>query len=141
MLLDQEKPAWAVDVAVRQATARNHSCTHLLQAALRGVLGSHVKQASSLVTPEAAAFRLTHIAAMTPEGNWLGSRDAVNEAIMQNSPVTTEVMGLDAARAKGATALFAEKYGSEVRVVTVPGVSMELCAARILRPPVRPAAS
>ena len=125
LLLDQEATL-TVDAATRLATARNHTCTHLLQKALRTVLGSHVNQAGSLVTPDRLRFDFTHIAAMTPE-ELTRVEDAVNQAILLNAPVTTDVMSIDAARGKGATALFGEKYGSRVRVVTVPGVSMELC--------------
>lgn len=125
LLLDQEATL-TVDVAARTATARNHTCTHLLHKALRTVLGSHVNQAGSLVTPERLRFDFSHFTAMTPE-ELAAVEDAVNASIVLDAPVTTEVMGIDAARAKGATALFGEKYGSEVRVVEVQGVSMELC--------------
>ncbi|MGD9609812.1 MAG: alanine--tRNA ligase [Desulfovibrionaceae bacterium] len=125
LLLDQEA-SLAVDGTVRTATARNHTCTHLLHKALKTVLGSHVNQAGSLVTPERLRFDFSHFTAMTTE-ELTAVEEAVNEAIVRNAPVTTQVMGIDAARAKGATALFGEKYGSEVRVVEVPGVSMELC--------------
>ena len=125
ILLDQEIDL-TVDAAVRTATARNHTCTHLLHKALKNVLGSHVNQAGSLVTPERLRFDFTHIAAMTPE-ELARVEDEVNASIVLDAPVVTEVMGIDAARGKGATALFGEKYGDEVRVVEVPGVSMELC--------------
>jgi alanyl-tRNA synthetase len=125
VLLDQEATL-AVNPAVRAATARNHTCTHLLHKALKTVLGSHVNQAGSLVTPDRLRFDFTHISAMTPE-ELSAVEDIVNESIVLDAPVVTEILGLEAARAKGATALFGEKYGSEVRVVTVPDVSMELC--------------
>jgi alanyl-tRNA synthetase len=125
VLLDQEATL-VVDAAIRAATARNHTCTHLLHKALKTVLGSHVNQAGSLVSPERLRFDFTHISAMTPE-ELAAVEDIVNESIVLDAPVTTAVMGIDEARAKGATALFGEKYGNEVRVVTVPGVSMELC--------------
>jgi alanyl-tRNA synthetase len=125
ILLDQEADL-AVDAAVRAATARNHTCTHLLHKALKNVLGGHVNQAGSLVTPDRLRFDFTHITAMSAE-ELARVEDEVNAAIVLDAPVVTEVMGVDAARAKGATALFGEKYGDEVRVVEVPGVSMEFC--------------
>jgi len=125
ILLDQEAEL-AVDVAVRAATARNHTCTHLLHKALKSVLGGHVNQAGSLVTPDRLRFDFSHIAAMTPD-ELSRVEEEVNAAILLDAPVVTEVLGIEAARAKGATALFGEKYGDEVRVVDVRGVSMELC--------------
>ncbi|EPR43107.1 Alanine-tRNA ligase, eukaryota/bacteria [Desulfovibrio sp. X2] len=122
---DQEAKL-SVDEDNRLATARNHTATHLLHAALRAVLGDHVKQAGSLVGPDRLRFDFTHIAAMTPEE--IADVEArVNESILAALPVQREVMSQKAAIAKGATALFGEKYGSEVCVVEVPGVSMELC--------------
>ncbi len=131
ILLDQEAEL-AVDAAVRTATARNHTTTHLLHKALKNVLGGHVNQAGSLVTPERLRFDFTHVSAMTPE-EIAKVEDEVNAAILLDAPVVTEVMGIEAARAKGATALFGEKYGDEVRVVEVPGVSMEFCGGTHLR--------
>ncbi len=125
VLLDQEAEL-TVDAAVRAATARNHTSTHLLHKALKSVLGAHVNQAGSLVGPDRLRFDFTHISAMTPE-ELSRVEDEVNAAILLDAPVSTEVMGIEAARAKGATALFGEKYGDEVRVVEVEGVSMELC--------------
>ncbi|MGE4537089.1 MAG: alanine--tRNA ligase [Desulfovibrio sp.] len=125
ILLDQEADL-AVDTAVRAATARNHTCTHLLHKALKNVLGSHVNQAGSLVTPDRLRFDFTHIAAMTPD-ELSRVEDEVNASILLDAPVTTEVLPIEAARSKGATALFGEKYGDTVRVVEVPGVSMEFC--------------
>ncbi|MEL7642039.1 MAG: alanine--tRNA ligase [Solidesulfovibrio sp.] len=131
VLLDQEAEL-AVDPAVRAATARNHTATHLLHKALKDVLGNHVNQAGSLVTPDRLRFDFTHGAAMTAE-ELARVEDAVNAAILLDAPVTTEVLAIEAARAKGATALFGEKYGATVRVVEVPGVSMEFCGGTHLR--------
>uniref|UniRef100_I2Q7A7 Alanine--tRNA ligase n=1 Tax=Desulfovibrio sp. U5L TaxID=596152 RepID=I2Q7A7_9BACT len=131
ILLDQEAEL-AVDPAVRAATARNHTTTHLLHKALKNVLGSHVNQAGSLVTPDRLRFDFTHIAAMTAD-ELARVEDEVNAAILLDAPVVTEVMGIEAARAKGATALFGEKYGDEVRVVEVPGVTMEFCGGTHLK--------
>ncbi|UJX42579.1 alanine--tRNA ligase [Desulfovibrio sp. JY] len=125
ILLDQEADL-AVDTAVRAATARNHTCTHLLHKALKNVLGAHVNQAGSLVTPDRLRFDFTHIAALTPD-ELSRVEDEVNASILLDAPVTTEVLPIEAARSKGATALFGEKYGDTVRVVEVPGVSMEFC--------------
>ncbi len=131
ILLDQEADL-TVDEAVRTATARNHTVTHLLHKALKNVLGGHVNQAGSLVTPERLRFDFTHVSAMTPD-ELSRVEDEVNAAILLDAPVVTEVMPIEAARSKGATALFGEKYGDEVRVVEVPGVSMEFCGGTHLR--------
>ncbi len=111
---------------LRDATRRNHTATHLLHAALRRVLGTHVKQAGSLVSPERFRFDFVHFAATT--------RDEVQEVerlvtleVCRNTPVLTEVRSTQEAVAAGAMALFGEKYGDQVRVVSVPGFSMELC--------------
>ncbi|WP_029456738.1 alanine--tRNA ligase [Solidesulfovibrio alcoholivorans] len=125
ILLDQEAEL-AVDTATRMATARNHTATHLLHKALKNVLGGHVNQAGSLVAPDRLRFDFTHVSAMTPE-ELARVEDEVNAAILLDAPVVTEVLPIEAARSKGATALFGEKYGDEVRVVEVPGVSMEFC--------------
>ena len=120
----------AVDRERRMAMARNHSATHLLQAALRKVLGSHVKQAGSLVDPDHLRFDFSHIQAMTPDEIAAVERE-VNAAILADMPVTTEVMDHDEAMKTGAMALFSEKYGAKVRVVTMGGddgvFSRELC--------------
>jgi len=131
LLLDQEAEL-AVDAAVRAATARNHTCTHLLHKALKTVLGAHVNQAGSLVTPDRLRFDFSHISAMTPE-ELARVEELVNEAILLNAPVVTEELDVEAARAKGATALFGEKYGDVVRVVEVPGISMEFCGGTHLQ--------
>ncbi|MEF2144161.1 MAG: alanine--tRNA ligase [Desulfovibrionaceae bacterium] len=115
-----------VNKDTRLGTARNHTATHLLHAALRKVLGDHVNQSGSLVAPDRLRFDFTHIAAMTPE-EIRRVEDEVNRAVLANEKVLTEVMSNEDAVKKGATALFGEKYGDEVRVVQVPGVSMELC--------------
>ncbi|MCA1905959.1 MAG: alanine--tRNA ligase [Desulfarculus sp.] len=115
-----------VDPTARAATAANHSATHLLHAALRQHLGEHVKQAGSLVSPERLRFDFSHFQALTPEEIRAVER-TVNAGIRQNLPLTTTVMGIDEAMASGAMALFEERYGDQVRLVEVPGISKELC--------------
>lgn len=110
----------------RNDTCKNHSATHLLQKALRTVLGTHVKQAGSLVNAERLRFDFNHFAAMTPE-EIAQVEDLVNEQIAKFIPVVTEVMGIDEARKSGAMALFDEKYGETVRVVKMGDFSTELC--------------
>ena len=114
----------------RLASARNHTCTHLLHAALRRVLGEHVKQAGSLVAPDRLRFDFSHITSLTPEELLAVERD-VNRVIMADYPVTAAVMAQKDALASGAMALFGEKYGDEVRVLTVGEgdikESVELC--------------
>lgn len=116
-----------VDSKARQATALNHSATHILHAALRQVLGEHVQQKGSLVNPERLRFDFAHFEAMTAEE--LSTVEAlVNAQIRLNSPVVTEVMAIEAAKTKGAMALFGEKYDDEVRVLSMGGgFSVELC--------------
>lgn len=110
----------------RMYTQRNHSATHLLQAALRKVLGDHVSQSGSRVAPEGFRFDFTHFKALTPkELNRV--EDQVNEWIFTNRPVETEMKKTDEAKKEGATALFGEKYGENVRVVRMGDISMELC--------------
>jgi alanyl-tRNA synthetase len=113
-------------VTLRDATRRNHTATHLLHAALRQVLGTHVKQAGSVVDPGRLRFDFTHYAAMDRAEIEEVERLA-NQQILKNTPVETRVMALDEAIATGAMALFGEKYGDQVRVVSVPGFSRELC--------------
>ena len=115
-----------VDTEERAATARHHTVTHILHATLRSVLGDHVKQAGSLVSPERLRFDFTHYTSLTAR-----ERDRIeeliNERVLENHPVETKVMDIDQAVASGAMALFDEKYGDKVRVVSVRDVSKELC--------------
>jgi alanyl-tRNA synthetase len=105
---------------------RNHTATHLLHAALRKVLGPHVKQAGSVVAPDRLRFDFTHYTAMDhPEMEEV--ERLMNHEILENIAVDTEVMPLDIAVSTGAMALFGEKYGDRVRVVSIPGFSKELC--------------
>ncbi|MBI4875523.1 MAG: alanine--tRNA ligase [Acidobacteria bacterium] len=110
----------------RRATMRNHTATHLLHAALRSVLGPHVKQAGSVVDPGRLRFDFSHYTAMDAEEIAAVERLA-NEEILRNTAVETKVMELDQAIQTGAMALFGEKYADKVRVVSVPGFSRELC--------------
>jgi alanyl-tRNA synthetase len=111
---------------VRDATRRHHTATHLLHAALRQVLGPHVKQAGSLVAPDRLRFDFAHFTAITRE-QLLEIEQIVNEQVLRNTPVQTEVKATEDAIAAGAMALFGEKYGDKVRVVSIPGFSLELC--------------
>ena len=116
----------AIDTTRRLASGKNHSATHLLQQALRDVLGDHVEQAGSLVTPDRLRFDFTHFAAMTVE-ELAKVEDIVNAKIQAFLPVDTKIMGIEEAKKSGARALFGEKYGAEVRVVNMGGYSCELC--------------
>ncbi|NLD99240.1 MAG: alanine--tRNA ligase, partial [Fibrobacter sp.] len=115
-----------IESSLRMATRRNHSATHLLQAALRKVLGDHVQQSGSKVEPSGLRFDFTHFKALSSD-EIRAVENQVNEWILSNLNVTTEIKALDAAKSEGATALFGEKYGDSVRVVSMGSVSKELC--------------
>ncbi len=121
-----------VDAEARHDTERNHTATHLLHAALREVLGSHVVQRGSLVAPDRLRFDFTHPGPMTPEEIERVERQ-VNDAIWRDLPLRFKTTSYEEAVARGAIALFGEKYEDLVRVVEVPGVSMELCGGTHLR--------
>ncbi|HYA32266.1 MAG TPA: DHHA1 domain-containing protein, partial [Thermodesulfovibrionales bacterium] len=110
----------------RVSTMRNHTATHLLQASLKSILGDHVKQAGSLVSPSRLRFDFTNFSGLE-EAELAALEETVNEKILENLPVNTTVMDIKTAVESGATALFGEKYGESVRVVSVPGFSSELC--------------
>ncbi|MBK6725509.1 MAG: alanine--tRNA ligase [Acidobacteria bacterium] len=124
----------SVDVQKRDATRRNHTATHLVHAALKEVLGTHVKQAGSVVAPNYLRFDFTHYQPMTA-AELAEVEDLVNRYVLQNEPVTTNLMALEDAMRSGATAMFGEKYGGEVRVLSVgDGVfSKELCGGTHVR--------
>jgi alanyl-tRNA synthetase len=131
--------ALEVDHGRRSAIRQNHSATHLLHEALREVLGDHVAQKGSLVAPDRLRFDFSHPKAMTPQ-EIERVEDIANDAVLQNTPVTTRLMAVDDAIASGARALFGEKYGDEVRVVAMGegggnsmGWSVELCGGTHVR--------
>ncbi len=123
-----------VDVEKRDATRRNHTATHLVHAALREVLGTHVKQAGSVVAPNYLRFDFTHYQPISAD-EIRQIEDLVNHYILQNEPVSTNVMAIEEAMETGAMALFGEKYGSAVRVLSVGGgtFSKELCGGTHVR--------
>jgi alanyl-tRNA synthetase len=115
-----------VDAERRAAISRAHSATHLLQAALQKVLGDHVHQAGSLNAPDHIRFDFTHFSAIT-DAELRKITELVNDAILEGYDISTRVMGIEEAKQEGAMALFGEKYGDEVRVVSMGDVSKELC--------------
>jgi len=116
-----------VDHSLRQATVLNHSATHLLHAALRKILGEHVTQKGSLVDSEKLRFDFSHFEAVTP-AELAALERCVNDEIRRNSAVTTDICSMEEANTKGAMMLFGEKYGDEVRVLSMgDGFSVELC--------------
>ncbi len=115
-----------VDPSRREAVMRSHDATHLLHAALRDIVGLHVKQAGSLVSPDRVRFDFSHYAALSDD-ILAQVEDEVNDVIRQDLPIRTSVMPIDEALRKGALAFFGDKYGDMVRVVEVPGFSIELC--------------
>ena len=115
-----------IDTDRRKAIMRAHSATHLLQAALREVLGDHVHQAGSLVEPDRLRFDLTHFSAITPD-ELERVNEIVSDWILDGMDVNVSEMSMEQAKASGATALFSEKYGDVVRVVNMGGKSVELC--------------
>lgn len=122
----------SVDEKARSFTARNHTATHMLHATLLEVLGSHIKQKGSYVSPERLRFDITHPKALTTQ-ELLKIEEKVNERIWQNDSLQKEVMPLDQAMQSGATALFDEKYGDQVRVVSIGSYSKELCGGTHLK--------
>ncbi|MBN2036512.1 MAG: alanine--tRNA ligase [Chitinispirillaceae bacterium] len=124
---DFERPLHsAINVTKRNAIRRNHTATHLLQAALRKVLGTHVQQSGSRVDAEGLRFDFSHFKAMTKD-ELAAVEHRVNEWVLADVPVTTVLKDPESAKKEGAIALFGEKYGDSVRVVSVGPVSMELC--------------
>ena len=123
-----------VDVFKRDATRRNHTATHLVHAALKEVLGTHVKQAGSVVAPNYLRFDFTHYQPIS-DAELTEIEDLVNREILKNDPVNTNLMSIEEAMRSGAVALFGEKYGSDVRVLSVGGgeFSKELCGGTHVR--------
>lgn len=127
-----EKVILEVDAKLRLATARNHTATHLLQSALRRVLGEHIHQAGSFVEPSRLRFDFTHFAPLTEE-ELKKVEQIVNEAILSSYEVQTEILPLEEAKKRGAIALFEEKYEDLVRLVKIDEVSQELCGGTHLK--------
>jgi alanyl-tRNA synthetase len=121
-----------VDEGLRAGAMRNHTGTHLLHAALRETLGTHVKQAGSLVAPDRLRFDFSHYQGLQPS-DLTQIQNRVNEQILRNTPVQTRVMGREEALSYGALAFFGDKYGEKVRVVEVPGFSKEFCGGTHVR--------
>ncbi|WP_290459510.1 alanine--tRNA ligase [Romboutsia ilealis] len=126
MINNGEKLTTIVNKETRMASARNHSATHILHKVLKEVLGDHVNQAGSLVTPERLRFDVTHFEAITKEELKV-IEEKVNDIILESLNITCENMSISDAKNKGAMALFGEKYGEEVRVVSMGDYSIELC--------------
>jgi len=130
------RPNMAVQLSInrerREKIRKNHTATHLLHAALRQILGDHVKQAGSLVAPDRLRFDFTHFTRLSPQELERIER-LVNEKLWDNTAVQADVTTLDQAIAGGALALFGEKYGEDVRTIEVPGFSKELCGGTHVR--------
>ena len=123
---DGDKVQAMIDEPRRRAIMRNHTATHLLQAALREILGAHIKQQGSLVEEGRFRFDFTHPKGVKPE-EMKKIENRINEFIRRADPVTTEVLALEEAKKKGALAFFAEKYGQTVRVLSIGDYSREFC--------------
>jgi Alanyl-tRNA synthetase len=121
-----------VNPDLRSATARNHTATHLLQSALRAILGGHVEQSGSAVSEEKLRFDFSHLSAL-PAQTLQSVEQKVNQCIWANTPVQTAVMNIDEAKACGALAFFGEKYGSTVRVLSIGDYSREFCGGTHVR--------